>query len=167
MFTTIASFAQEWKREADMTSGLLDALTDGSLDRQVAEGRRTLGGLAWHLVTSIQFMGSLGLSIDGLGDGEGGSGKYSAVELAAAYRTISDSFLAAIQAQWTDDDLSVTVPIAGEAWENGASLRFALMHQAHHRGQMTVLMRQAGLRPPGLYGPTYETWIEQGMAPRE
>ena len=26
-------------------------------------------------------------------------------------------------------------------------------HQNHHRGQMTVLMRQAGLTVPGVYGP--------------
>ncbi|MDG0812635.1 DinB family protein [Cohnella rhizosphaerae] len=56
--------------------------------------------------------------------------------------------------------------IAGQSWINGDSLRFSLTHQAHRRGQMTVLMRQAGLRPPGLYGPIYEVWIAQGMAPR-
>lgn len=53
----------------------------------------------------------------------------------------------------------------GVKWQNGASLRFAVMHQAHHRGQMTVLMRQAGLTVPEIYGPTYESWIEKGMEP--
>jgi uncharacterized damage-inducible protein DinB len=29
-------------------------------------------------------------------------------------------------------------------------------HQTHHRGQMTVLLRQAGLTVPGVMGPTKE-----------
>jgi uncharacterized damage-inducible protein DinB len=28
---------------------------------------------------------------------------------------------------------------------------------------MTVLMRQAGLRVPGIYGPAKEEWEEHGM----
>ena len=34
-------------------------------------------------------------------------------------------------------------------------IRAALLHhEIHHRGQMTVLMRQAGLKLPGVYGPS-------------
>ena len=40
-------------------------------------------------------------------------------------------------------------------------------HQTHHRGQMTVLMRQAGLKVPDVYGPAKEGWATYGMpAPR-
>ncbi|MMZ69496.1 DinB family protein [compost metagenome] len=53
----------------------------------------------------------------------------------------------------------------GQPYRKGEMLRFTLMHQAHHRGQMTVLMRQAGLRVPEVYGQTYESWIEAGMEP--
>jgi len=35
-------------------------------------------------------------------------------------------------------------------------LQTLVVHQIHHRGQMSVLMRQAGLVPPGIYGPTRE-----------
>ena len=35
--------------------------------------------------------------------------------------------------------------------------------EAHHRGQMTVLMRQAGLTVPGIYGPAQEEWAAMGM----
>ncbi len=55
--------------------------------------------------------------------------------------------------------------MAGEDWQNGASLRFSLRHEIHHRGQMTVLMRQAGLRVPDVLGPTREDWIEKGIEP--
>ena len=30
---------------------------------------------------------------------------------------------------------------------------------------MTVLMRQAGLKVPGVYGPAREEWAEFGMQP--
>jgi len=38
----------------------------------------------------------------------------------------------------------------------GALLRFLIDHQTHHRGQMMVLLRQAGLPVPPVIGPTKE-----------
>lgn len=163
MFMTIESFAEEWEREAELTDRVLNGLTDESLRWQVAADRRTLGVLAWHLVTSIHFMTSLGLDFKGVD--EGAKASESAEGIAAEYRRVSGAFLEAVKTQWTNDNLRETRAIAGEEWRNGDSFRYSLMHQAHHRGQMTVLMRQAGLRPPEIYGPTYETWIDKGMAP--
>ena len=40
-----------------------------------------------------------------------------------------------------------------------------VQHEVHHRGQLTVLMRQAGLRPPGIYGPTFDDWKDKGQTP--
>jgi uncharacterized damage-inducible protein DinB len=51
----------------------------------------------------------------------------------------------------------------GETWKRGLTLFYLLMHQAHHRGQMTVLMRQAGLPVIGIYGPAKEEWAAQGL----
>lgn len=42
-----------------------------------------------------------------------------------------------------------------------------LWHQTHHRGQKRVLMRQAGLRGPGVYGPAQEERAAIGKAPQE
>jgi hypothetical protein len=36
--------------------------------------------------------------------------------------------------------------------------------KSRYRGQMTVLMRQAGLKVPVIYGPAREEWQEFGMA---
>ena len=36
---------------------------------------------------------------------------------------------------------------------NSIFLMTLINHQNHHRGQMTVLMRQAGLTVPGVYIP--------------
>ena len=47
--------------------------------------------------------------------------------------------------------------------EPSLTLQILLFHQTHHRGQMTVLMRQAGLPVPGMYGPAKEDWAKYGM----
>lgn len=38
----------------------------------------------------------------------------------------------------------------------GKLLRILINHQTHHLGQMTVLLRQAGLKVPPVMGPTKE-----------
>ncbi|MFC4600883.1 DinB family protein [Cohnella hongkongensis] len=163
MFTTIEAFVAEWESEARLTERVLNVLTDESLRQEISPGRRTLGGLAWHLVGSLRFMASLGLPIEGADDDREAPTRASGI--AEAYRSMSAAVLRAVRSEWNDGRLSEKQTVMGAEWRNGDSLRFCLMHQAHHRGQMTVLMRQAGLRPPEIYGPTYEAWIDRGMAP--
>ena len=70
-------------------------------------------------------------------------------------------------AEWTDASLEQEVDMYGERWQNGFTVFALIAHQTHHRGQMTVLMRQAGLRVPGVYGPAREEWAAMGMAAME
>lgn len=163
MFTKIEDFAAEWTSEAELTATVLDALTDDSLGQEVIEGRRVLGQIAWHLVQSLHYMTTLGLAFEASSRGE--EAPDSAAFIASEYRRISKNLLDAVQTQWNDEFLRESVMIEKEAWQNGSSLRYTIMHQAHHRGQMTVLMRQAGLRVPNVYGPTYDTWVEKGITP--
>jgi uncharacterized damage-inducible protein DinB len=163
MFTRVEDFAAEWTSEAELTASVLDALTDDSLGQEVIDDRRTLGQIAWHLVRSLHFMTTLGLVFDAPSGGE--EAPASAALIAPEYRRISRDLLLAVRTQWNDETLRESVMIHKEAWLNGSSLRYAIMHQSHHRGQMTVLMRQAGLRLPNVYGPTYDTWMEKGIVP--
>jgi len=55
----------------------------------------------------------------------------------------------------------------GEKWTRGQSLLALMAHEIHHRAQMTVLMRQAGLKVPGVYGPAREEWAAYGMPAQE
>ena len=61
--------------------------------------------------------------------------------------------VAAIREQWTDETLKEEKDMYGQMWPIGTTLELLVAHQTHHRGQMTVLMRQAGLTIPGIYGP--------------
>ena len=55
----------------------------------------------------------------------------------------------------------------GEPWQRALTLAILVAHQTHHRGQMTVLMRQAGLKVPGVYGPSKDEWAAMGASPPE
>jgi len=149
MFTKVADFAAEWEQESAITVKLLEALTDEALNQRVAEGHWTLGEIAWHLVQSINYMSSMGLSFPA----PQAEQPTSAAVIAAEYRTISREMLHAVMTQWDDASLLEVKEIAGGQWRNGDSLRLTITHQAHHRGQMTVLMRQAGMKEiPSIFG---------------
>lgn len=77
----------------------------------------------------------------------------------------SEAMVSAIKEQWNDQSLKEEHDMFGRQMPNGASLLLVILHQTHHRGQMTVLMRQAGLKVPGIYGPSQEEWSAIGMEP--
>ena len=62
-------------------------------------------------------------------------------------------------------DSSLAQQVSPEGWKRGGVLASLVNHQIHHRGQMTVLMRQAGLAVPGIYGPAREEWAKMGLPP--
>jgi len=86
-------------------------------------------------------------------------------DIVAAYERANNNFVEALKQSWKDEDLKKEANMYGEVWKNGATLFILVTHQAHHRGQMTVLMRQAGLKVIGVYGPAKEEWLQMNMEP--
>ncbi len=166
MFKSIREFDETWSRETESTLKLMKILTDASLTRAVGPKDRTLGRVAWHITGSIpEMMGRTGLKVDGPGERE--PAPASAAKIAADYEKASRSVAEAIRKDWTDATLSVVDDMYGMQWPRGLTLRLLIDHQIHHRGQMTVLMRQAGLKVPGVYGPAREEWADMGAPPPE
>ncbi len=162
VYTSLQSFIKEYSYEAEGTQKLLDLLTDASLNQEVLPGYRTLGRLAWHIVTTVpEMLHRTGLKFDA--PYEHSEPPASAAEIASTYRTAVQSMLEAIRTQWTDETLLQEVDLYGEPWKNGFTLSSFLNHEIHHRGQMTVLMRQASITIPGVYGPAKEEWAAMGM----
>ncbi len=83
--------------------------------------------------------------------------------MADSYQQASDAFVQALKAQWINKTLEERIDFLGQKISNESLLMFLIQHQTHHRGQMTVLMRQAGLTVPGIYGPSKEEWANFGM----
>lgn len=164
MFKTISDFEKAWRYEGPATLKLIGKLTDASLAQRVGPQYATLGWLAWHLTTAIPEMcGRTGLKINGPATGAPVPAK--AADILAAYEKASKSLLEQIKSLWKDETLEIKDDMYGEQWKRGETLFSLIMHQAHHRGQMTVLMRQAGLPVPGTYGPSREEWAAMGMKP--
>jgi len=164
MITTVEDFVMAWSNETAATQKVMDLLTDASLGQEIAPNYRSLGQLGWHLATTIhEMLSRTGLVFNQLEGDE--AAPASASVIAEGYRNASKAALEAVQNQWTDADLARSSMMYGEEWPNSLTLDALIKHEIHHRGQMTVLMRQAGLSIPGIYGPTREEWIEQGLQP--
>lgn len=162
MFSSLADFLQTWEQESKATQRILDTLSDDSLNQRVTPEDRTLGRVAWHIVITIpEMMSKTGLVIQSVH--EDAPVPLSAQEIADHYRKASNSMVTAIKDQWTDRTLLQEREMYGERWTIAATLNVLVVHQIHHRGQMTVLMRQAGLKVPGIYGPAREDWSQYGM----
>ncbi len=164
MFRSVADFEKAWSYETDATLKVLRALTDASLAQSVGPEGRTLGRLAWHLVLTIPEMaGQTGLVVAGPAADAPPPG--AAAEIASAYERTANALRTQLAAGWDDAALLVEDEMYGERWARGYTVFALLVHQTHHRGQMTVLMRQAGLPVPGVYGPAREEWAGMGMQP--
>jgi uncharacterized damage-inducible protein DinB len=160
MYLKIQSFEEDYRMELTSTQKLLDTLTDESLTQEVAPGYRTLGQLAWHLVpySDSGILAMTGLEYEG--PAKTSHLPQTAAAIAEAYRTTSASIIEAVQNQWTDEKLLDSLNLFGQQWKYGGALDMFIKHEIHHRGQLTILMRQAGLPVTGVYGPSKEEWTQ-------
>ena len=166
MFRTIEDFEMRWAGERESSLKVMRALTDASLGQMVAPGGRSLGRIAWHIVQTLAEMGGhAGLKVEGAD--EKAPQPAAAAAIADAYAANAEAVARAVKAAWSDADLPGEIEMYGEKWTRGKALAALITHEVHHRGQMTVLMRQAGLVVPGVYGPAREEWAAYGMPTQE
>jgi len=164
MYASVDAFLKDWEEESSRTVKLLDALTDPSLAQRVGPEDRTLGRIAWHIVTTLpELMGRVGLKISSVSESAPVPG--TAAEVSKTYKAAAAELASEIKQSWTDETLQVEDNMYGHTWRRAQTLEVLVRHQIHHRGQMTVLMRQAGLVVPGIYGMAREEWASMGMKP--
>lgn len=161
MYRKIEDFLQDWQTESASTTKVLKNLTDESLRQRVADGGREIGFIAWHLVIAPGvFMKDIDLNLELLQQDIPPS---NAQEIAEKYQSVTQSLEDEVKNNWTDDSLLEKINMFGQEMTKGQLLSFMILHQTHHRGQLSVLMRQAGLRVPGVYGPAKEEWEAMGI----
>ncbi len=164
MFRRVSDFLATWEQERKATLKILSALDDRSLLEPAAGDPRNLGRLAWHITTTVgEMMERTGLEI--AGPAQDAPVPDHAAEIVAGYDTASRALAEEVRSRWNDASLDVDDDMYGERWTRGRTLSALVAHQTHHRGQMTVLMRLAGLKVPGIYGPAKEEWAAWGMEP--
>jgi uncharacterized damage-inducible protein DinB len=164
VYKTLQDFFNDWKFESEVMKKYLANLTDESLKQKVTPDGRDLGFITWHTVTTIgEITEKVGLKVNCPHYESDAPG--SAAEITDAFSKASESLVNELKAHWTDETLQQEDDMYGETWKRGETLYNMLVHQVHHRGQMSILMRQAGLIVPGSYGPSKEEWASMGMEP--
>jgi len=166
MFRKIEDFNQTWAYQSGATKKIFEAVSEEAKNTAVCDGHRTLARIAWHIVTTIPEMaGRTGLKIEG--PEENDPPPETMDDIRKSYEIAADSLRDQVEKNWNDEDLLKEDDMYGEMWKRGSTLLIIIYHEIHHRGQMTVLLRQAGIKVPGVYGPAKEEWAAFGATPPE
>ncbi|MBT8386735.1 MAG: DinB family protein [Ignavibacteria bacterium] len=166
MYSKLEEFKKDWKYESESTLKVLNQLSDDSLNKKFSDNIRTPGKIAWHIVATLgEMVQRTGLKFDSAP--EDVPIPSAVKEILTGYKRSSDEMIKAITTEWNDDSLNEDIELYGQTWKKGIVLSSLINHQIHHRGQLTVLMRMAGLKVPGVYGPAKEEWAQMGMPPQD
>ncbi len=166
LYSKLSDFISDWKNDSESTLKVFKNLTDASFNQAVTPGDRTIGIIAWHITSSIpEMMNRTGLNLGAFEESK--SEPDDVKDLISSYENYSNKLISEIESKWSDADMEKTVNMYGQEWKNGMTLQILISHQIHHRGQLTVLMRQAGLKVPGIMGPSKEEWAAMGMPPQK
>jgi uncharacterized damage-inducible protein DinB len=150
-------FRTVWDMEAGLTTRLLAALPADQYDFRPDPGGRSLGEMAWHL-SEIEGYISHGITQGAVTfrDAPSMQRPLEVRLLAPGYRRVHEEAVARL-ADLTEAQLDRELPFADRRISIRDMLWGAmLMHQSHHRGQLSLLCRLAGGTPPGIYGPNRE-----------
>ena len=166
MYHKISDFIEDWKYESEATVKVLNNLSDEALTVKFNKEIRTPGRLAWHIVTSVGEMAHrTGLIFETVNDDS--PVPPTIKEIVKEYKRASYNMIKEIEENWNDETLMQEDNMYGQMWTRAKTLKILNTHQIHHRAQLTVIMRMAGLKVPGVYGPAKEEWIKIGMLPQE
>jgi len=155
MYSTITEFAEDWGRETAISLRVERALTDASLSQRSDPEGNTLGKIAWHMVVMIGGHGAaLGLEV--VAPPRGTEPPGAAVAIADAYETAARSMGEQAATKLKNEQLKTDVSFFGRSLSVATVLQVLIRHQIHHRAQMTILMRTAGVVVPSIYGPSRE-----------
>jgi len=166
MYRVIKDFTTDFKYETESTLKVFKALTDTMLQTKVHDKVRNAGFLAWHIIYTIKEMPEkTGLHV--LLKEQVNYNSETVEELCKLYEQATESLLAAVSENWSDEMLLVEDEMYGEKWKRGVTLSILLKHQAHHRGQLEIIMRLCGVLVPDVYGPSNEDWAIWGIEAME
>ena len=166
MYRKLSDFIDDWKYESEATIKVLNNLSNESLMVKFNKEIRTPGRLAWHIVTSVgEMVQRTGLSFKTVNDDA--PIPPTVQEIVDEYKRTSENMKKEIEDNWNDETLKQEDNMYGQMWTRAKTLKVLITHQIHHRAQLTVIMRMAGLSVPGVYGPAKEEWSKMGMQPQD
>jgi uncharacterized damage-inducible protein DinB len=166
MYRELNDFIEDWKYESESTLRYFQAINSNVLDIKLNENIRSIGRLCWHITITIsEMMNKTGLQVSG--PAEHSQPPATMQEIINAYQHSSASLVSNITSSWNNSSLLEEKEMYGEKWSVGKTLSVLITHQVHHRGQLSVLMREQGIKVPGIYGPAKEEWAQWQMPAAE
>ena len=157
MYRQVNDFIQEWNRNSAGTLSIFEAITEEKKGQSIVDGHSSLEWLSWHLTTApAYFIGQIGLALETKLNPK--DTPTTIQEIIEYYKKITADVKKVVEENLSDEKLQQEVDSHGQPAAIGALLRMMVDHQTHHRAQMQVLVRQAGLPVPGVMGPTKEQW---------
>ncbi len=154
---TIAPFLEYWESFRGRTRLVVSSIPPDKIDWTYAPGKFTLGDLARHLATIERYM--YAETVGGNPSCYSGCGKELAPrhEDVIAFMDRLDNESIAIFRTLTDEDLqNKCVTPAGIRITVWKWLRAMVEHEAHHRGQIFIMLGMIGVETRPLFGLTAE-----------
>jgi uncharacterized damage-inducible protein DinB len=155
----IQTFLETWEREAQSAIRVMESIPPGQYDFRPDSQGRSIGEMAWHLseIDGCLSFGVVERRFDLADDLPELKRPKEVALLAPGYRRVHELAVERLRGLKPSElDERVTffdgtpMTIRDIVW--GALLH----HFIHHRAQLILLIRQAGGKPPGLYGPNRE-----------
>jgi uncharacterized damage-inducible protein DinB len=140
--------------EAALTARVLEALPEDRLDYRVHAKARSLRELAWHVARARAWFVSGLVRKDFQAADSEGDAPATAAEIARTFRDQWKEWRPRAAAM-RPEDLAQSVDFFGIAKDSNVHyLHWCLVHEIHHRGQLSTYLRAMGARVPGVYGPS-------------
>ncbi|WP_339214451.1 DinB family protein [Solibacillus sp. FSL W8-0372] len=154
MYRVAEDFVKDWAIASKGALRVMQAISNDKMKIAIVDDHNSLGWLSWHLVSVAGAFGQFaGLQIPAPGPDM--PQPETMEEIIEKYELVREAYKKEA-ATLTEEQLLEEVPAFGGMKQRGELLRVVITHQTHHVGQMTVLLRQAGLNVPPVMGPTKE-----------
>ena len=165
MYRTIEDFIYDLKNESEATLKVFNNIPENTGSEKQNENIRSILRLALHITQTVsEMMHKIGLDIYMVDEALPLPDSISIIK--DLYKKTTDDLLLKVS-NWKNEKLAEENNLYGENWKNGVTFNVLIRHEIHHRGQLTTLMRLAGLKVPGIYGPAKEEWAAYGMTAPE
>jgi len=155
------SLLADFEREAQTTRRFLERLPDDKLDWRPHAKSSTAGELGSHVTDLLRFAGFI-FTQDEFNFDPSTYKPYQATSVADLLKTFDENLASGKQvlAGVADEDLKrlwqfkIMGRLRFERPKGDVFRDFALAHQIHHRGQLSVYLRLLDVPVPGAYGPS-------------